>query len=187
MVDRRAAMEMVPKEPRSEQIGIVSETSAQIMIRALGQGFHANDGELRPLRQREWNSLRNANAGHPVLNKNLEYVSNLFEKCMQLYEPSGARPSLESKELNHITDTFSHEILSSLIIGMYRSIQPNISSFASITPEQLQEIQRRYDRALEALFKNAPAGSNRGRYFEKLTTARLVSQILLKPDILLGG
>jgi len=185
--DAREAIAMIPKEPRSVQTGIVAEKSAQIMIQALVQGYNANDGRSRPLREGDWKSLLDTNASHPVLNKNLEKISGLFERCMQLYQPSGTRPKLESQELNHITDTFSHEILSCLVIRHYVSVNSDIASFEDITPHQHNEIQERYDRALEALYANAPKGSNRDRYFERLTTGKVIAQILMKPDILLGG
>lgn len=174
----------IPKEPHFEQIDIVSREIANIMIRALGQGEVANDSRNKASRQHDWESILNTNASHPKLADLTENMQSLFEEYEALFLPGQTKPTLESKELNHIADTFSHEVLSALVIGMYRKGRPEFKSFDDF-PMHQEQVQKRYDRALETLFKDAPAGSNRNRYFERLTTQRVVAQILLKPEILL--
>lgn len=184
--DKRAAMAMVSKEPAPSQLSIVSESAAQVMIRAIGQGFNAADGQNRPTREQDWDALMKANAGNPTLGENLGKIKGWFETCMGLYQPGQLRPTFTSKELNHMTDTFSHEVLSTLIMGIYASGRNTIQSFDDFKPEHVKEMQGRYDRALEALFKDAPMGSDRGQYYSRLTTPKVLSQLLRKTDILFG-
>ena len=184
-ISRHQELRSIPHEPSHQQVGIVSEQVVQVMIHALGKGFLSNDGHNRPPRIQEWAAILQTNASHPKLAVATGKLRDYFESYTSLYLPGQLKPTLNSAELNHESDTFSHEILSALVIGMYSTVHPEIKSFNDL-PSHQQEIQNRYNRALEALYRNAPAGTQKSRFFENITTGKLVSQLLLKPDLLLG-